>query len=125
MQEFHQSCDETIGWINEKDQALSSEDCGRDLAAVQVLQRRHQVSILAVTVRLRVRLRLRCVSPFQALERELAPVEEKIAKLGEMASKVAQATPKHTRQLQAKHSDIGSMWEKLKVVVNSSKVLSM
>ena len=44
MQEFHQSCDETIAWINEKDQALSSEDCGRDLAAVQMLQRRHQVN---------------------------------------------------------------------------------
>ena len=46
MQEFHQSCDETIAWINEKDQALSSEDCGRDLAAVQMLQRRHQVRVM-------------------------------------------------------------------------------
>ena len=36
-------CDETHSWINEKDQALSTEDCGRDLSSVQALQRRHQV----------------------------------------------------------------------------------
>ena len=36
-------CDETHSWINEKDQALSTEDFGRDLASVQALQRRHQV----------------------------------------------------------------------------------
>ena len=41
--EFQQLCDETHSWINEKDQALSSEDCGRDLSSVQALQRRHQV----------------------------------------------------------------------------------
>lgn len=51
----------------------------------------------------------------QTLERELAPVEEKITKLGEMASHVAEATPKDTRQLQGKHADIVSMWKKLKV----------
>ena len=36
-------CDETKGWLNEKDQALSTDDCGKDLASVQALQRRHQV----------------------------------------------------------------------------------
>ena len=40
---FQELCDETHSWINEKDQALSTEDCGRDLSSVQVLQRRHQV----------------------------------------------------------------------------------
>ena len=43
LYEFHQMCDETKAWINEKDQALSTDDVGRDLAGVQMLQRRHQV----------------------------------------------------------------------------------
>ena len=43
LHEFHQMCDETKAWINEKDQALSTDDVGRDLAGVQMLQRRHQV----------------------------------------------------------------------------------
>lgn len=43
VQDFHQMCDETRSWIGEKDQALSTDDCGRDLASVQALQRRHQV----------------------------------------------------------------------------------
>ena len=43
MLQFQQMCDETHAWINEKDQALSTEDCGRDLPSVQALQRRHQV----------------------------------------------------------------------------------
>ena len=43
VQDFHQMCDETRSWIGEKDQALSTDDCGRDLTSVQALQRRHQV----------------------------------------------------------------------------------
>ena len=33
-------CDETHSWINKKDQALLTEDCGRDLSSVQAQQRR-------------------------------------------------------------------------------------
>lgn len=44
LYDFHQMCDETQAWINEKDQLLSTDDIGRDLPAVQKLQRRHQVS---------------------------------------------------------------------------------
>ena len=47
MLQFQQLCDETHAWINEKDQALSTEDCGKDLASVQALQRRHQVEHLS------------------------------------------------------------------------------
>ena len=36
-------CEETKAWINEKDIAFSSEDCGKDLASVQLLQRKQQV----------------------------------------------------------------------------------
>ena len=42
--QFQQLCDETLSWINEKDQTLSTEDCGRDLPSVQTLQRKHMVA---------------------------------------------------------------------------------
>ena len=41
--QFQQLCDETYSWINEKDQTLSTDDCGRDLPSVQALQRKHMV----------------------------------------------------------------------------------
>ena len=62
MQQFQQTCDETKAWMMEKDNALSSDDTGKDLTAVQVLQRRHA-----------------------NLERELGPVEEKLQKLAVQA----------------------------------------
>lgn len=46
VQEFWRMCDETKAWINEKDIAFSSEDCGKDLASVQLLQRKQQVCTL-------------------------------------------------------------------------------
>ena len=45
MYDFHQVCDETKAWISEKDQVLSVEEWGRDLAGAQMLQRRHQVRV--------------------------------------------------------------------------------
>ena len=48
VQEFWRTCDETKAWINEKDIAFSSEDCGKDLASVQLLQRKQQVYVLYV-----------------------------------------------------------------------------
>lgn len=41
-------CDETQAWMNEKEQILSTDDTGRDLAGVQKLIRRHQVYIYTV-----------------------------------------------------------------------------
>lgn len=34
--------DETISWIKEKEQLMSSDDFGRDLASVQALLRKHE-----------------------------------------------------------------------------------
>ena len=48
--------DETKNWINEKDKVLSSDDYGKDLASVNALLRKHE-----------------------ALERDLAAVEDKVA----------------------------------------------
>ena len=50
MYDFHQVCDETKAWISEKDQVLSVEEWGRDLAGAQMLQRRHQVCVSILSV---------------------------------------------------------------------------
>ena len=53
--DINRDADDTQAWIIEKDVALSSTDYGRDLASVQALQRKHE-----------------------ALERDLAALEEKV-----------------------------------------------
>ena len=52
----------------------------------------------------------------QALERELAPVEERLGKLGRMTRKVAASNPREGRQVQDRHSEITGLWDKLKVI---------
>lgn len=52
---FHRTCDETRDWMVEKMEKLDTDELGRDLKTVQSLQRKHD-----------------------QLERELAPVEEKV-----------------------------------------------
>lgn len=52
---FTSDADETKNWINEKDKVLSSDDYGKDLASVNALLRKHE-----------------------ALERDLAAVEDKV-----------------------------------------------
>ena len=51
----------------------------------------------------------------QALERELAPVEERLSRLNTMVRKVVTANPKETRQVQARQAEITALWDKLKV----------
>ena len=51
---------------------------------------------------------------FQALDRELKPVEDRINKLDEMASTVMQSSPRDCRQVQSRVVEITSMWDKLK-----------
>ena len=40
---FYHRADETIGWIQEKDAALSGQGYGQDLETIQALVRQHQV----------------------------------------------------------------------------------
>lgn len=56
IQRFNRDADETIVWIAEKDNMLSTDDYGRDLASVQALQRKHE-----------------------GVERDLAALEEKVS----------------------------------------------
>ena len=67
MELFHRTCDEAKEWMEEKITKLDTEDLGRDLQTVQALQRRHQ-----------------------NLERELAPLEERVNKINHLAASYAQ-----------------------------------
>ena len=58
IQRFNRDADETIVWIAEKDNMISTDDYGRDLASVQALQRKHE-----------------------GVERDLAALEEKVGSL--------------------------------------------
>ena len=60
---FQKMCDELKGWIGEKTSGINLDDVGKDLASVQVLQRKHQ-----------------------NLEQELKPIEDKLSKMNMMAN---------------------------------------
>jgi spectrin alpha len=91
IQRFNRDADETMAWIAEKDAVLSSDDFGRDLASVQLLQRTHE-----------------------NVERDLAALEDKVATLGAEADRLAGVQqPEHAQQIQAKRAEILQSWEGL------------
>ena len=59
-----------------------------------------------------------CFSFSSSLERELAPVEERLSRLNVMVRKEVAANPKETRQVQAKKAEITALLDKLKVHVS-------
>ena len=52
---------------------------------------------------------LRCLHLFQALERELAPVEEKLSRLNKMAHQVTEAYPQNSSNVQSQLANISAM----------------
>ncbi|CAH8451535.1 unnamed protein product [Schistosoma rodhaini] len=91
IQRFFRDTDKAISWVNEKSIPLSIEDCGRDLASVQALQRKHD-----------------------ALERDLTALDEKIGQLGDDASALAQKHPDSKDTIQGKYEALIAAWGKLK-----------
>ncbi|XP_076343494.1 spectrin alpha chain-like isoform X2 [Tachypleus tridentatus] len=91
IQRFNRNADETIGWISEKDLVLSSDDYGKDLVSVQALQRKHE-----------------------GMERDLAALEDKVLTLGQEADRLCNSHKDHADEIQSKHAEIVSNWEKLK-----------
>ena len=59
----------------------------------------------------------------QALERELAPVEERLSKLSEMARRVVASNPNEARQVQTQQAEINELWEKLKVMIDYGQIV--
>lgn len=52
----------------------------------------------------------------QALERELAPVEERLHTLTSKARQVASANPSEAKAVRDRQSEITALWENLKVM---------
>lgn len=88
---FNRTCDEARDWMQEKMTQLETAELGPDLKTVQALQRRHQ-----------------------NLERELAPVEEKVNRVNLLASTVQSAHPHEKQNVQQRQKQIKDLWQKVK-----------
>ena len=99
---FHRDVDETKEWIQEKDEALSIDELGKDLRSVQALQRKHE-----------------------GLERDLAALNDKIKKLDDMAAKLIQNHPESTTVIVEKQQEIHEDWKQLtaKAMTRKEKLL--
>lgn len=87
---FDRRADETIGWIIEKDAAISTEDYGHDLESIQTLVRKHQV-----------------------FERDLAAVKDQVEAVVAEAKKLAEQFPDAREHIEVKHEDTVESWNEL------------
>lgn len=86
---FNRTCDEAIDWMNEKMNQLDTAEVGPDLKTVQALQRRHH-----------------------NLERELAPLEEKVTRVNLLGNSVNNSYPLERANVTARQKEIKDMWKK-------------
>ena len=102
VQRFHRDVDETKDWIQEKDDALSVDDMGKDLRSVQALMRKHE-----------------------GLERDLAALEDKIKSIDESANKLATIHTDSAEVIFEKRKEINEEWSLLqtKAVNRKEKLL--
>ncbi|MFH4975655.1 hypothetical protein AB6A40_002364 [Gnathostoma spinigerum] len=98
VQRFHRDIDETKDWIMEKDEALDSEDFGRDLRSVQALQRKHE-----------------------GVERDLAALGDKIKTLDEKANRLRQTHPEAAEQIYDLQKEMNEQWNRLTAKANNRK----
>jgi spectrin alpha len=92
VKRFHRDVDETKEWIQEKDDALSIDDLGKDLRSVQALQRKHE-----------------------GLERDLAALDDKIRRLDDDANKLNQIHPESKEVIYEKQQEIHEDWKHLQI----------
>ncbi|XP_037121664.1 spectrin alpha chain, non-erythrocytic 1 isoform X4 [Syngnathus acus] len=90
VQRFHRDADETKEWIEEKKQALNTDNYGHDLASVQALQRKHE-----------------------GFERDLAALGDKVNSLGETAQRLIQSHPEAVDDIQEKCTELNTAWSSL------------
>ncbi|XP_022415241.2 spectrin alpha chain, erythrocytic 1 isoform X1 [Delphinapterus leucas] len=90
VQMFHREADDTKEQIEKKCQALSAADPGSDLFSVQALQRQHE-----------------------GFERDLIPLGEKVAVLGETADRLSESHPDATDDLQRQRLELNQAWDDL------------
>ncbi|KAJ8384905.1 hypothetical protein AAFF_G00197130 [Aldrovandia affinis] len=90
VQRFHRDADETKEWIEEKNQALNTDNYGHDLAGVQALQRKHE-----------------------GFERDLAALGDKVNSLGETADRLMQSHPEAVDDITEKCKELNTAWTSL------------
>nr|XP_054593033.1 spectrin alpha chain, non-erythrocytic 1-like [Nothobranchius furzeri] len=90
VQRFHRDVDETKEWIEEKNQALNTDNYGHDLASVQALQLKHE-----------------------GFERDLAALGDKVKSLGETAERLIQSHPEAVDDIQEKCTELNTAWSSL------------
>ncbi|XP_063909279.1 spectrin beta chain, non-erythrocytic 1 isoform X5 [Zophobas morio] len=88
---FQKTCDEARDWMLEKMTQLDSHVLGHDLKTVQALQRRHD-----------------------NLERELAPLEEKVNKVMLLANSVKSSYPNERQNVARRQDEIEDLWRQVK-----------
>ncbi|XP_076250387.1 spectrin beta chain, non-erythrocytic 5 kst isoform X4 [Rhynchophorus ferrugineus] len=88
---FNKLCDEARDWMLEKMLQLENVVLGHDLKTVQALQRRHD-----------------------NLERELAPVEEKVNKVNLLANDVKAAYPSERQNVVVRQKEINDLWTQVR-----------
>uniref|UniRef100_A0A8C9TFL8 Spectrin alpha, non-erythrocytic 1 n=1 Tax=Scleropages formosus TaxID=113540 RepID=A0A8C9TFL8_SCLFO len=93
VQRFNRDVDETISWIKEKEQLMSSDDFGRDLASVQALLRKHE-----------------------GLERDLAALEDKVNNLGNEAERLQETHPQNAPQIHFKRDELITSWDHIRTL---------
>lgn len=87
---FNRDVDDTSQRISEKQLAMEVDDLGRDLNAVQTLQRKQE-----------------------ALEREMTTVEDKLKEHDRESYKLSQKYPDHAEFIGKKMEDLQKQWENL------------
>lgn len=86
---FYRTCDEAVDWMSEKMTQLDIAEVGPDLKTVQALQRRHQ-----------------------HLERELAPLEEKVSRVNLLGNSVKTSYPNERTNVAGRQKEIQEMWKR-------------
>lgn len=87
---FNRTCDEARDWMEEKMMQLDTDELGPDLKTVQALQRRHE-----------------------NLERELAPVEEKVKRVCHLATSVQKSYPNEKSNILERQKKVHDLWCKV------------
>ncbi|XP_033114838.1 spectrin alpha chain, non-erythrocytic 1-like isoform X3 [Anneissia japonica] len=88
VQRFFRDADETKDWINDKNNALNTENYGQDLHSVQALQRKHQ-----------------------GLERDLNALGKQVQSLDETGKRLMDSHPESAEAIHEKKSEINKDWE--------------
>ena len=88
---FNRTCQETKDWMVEKMAKLDTDDLGRDLKTIQSLQRKHD-----------------------QLERELAPVEEKVNHVKMLGKSVKASYPSERKMVDRQIGEVDNLWQKVK-----------